>query len=72
MAYPNLNAEMKRYGVTQADVAKEVGCTTATVSSWMTGKTPMSVSEAFRVRDAFFPSLPVDYLFSEDPSAPPG
>jgi plasmid maintenance system antidote protein VapI len=65
--YPNLSAEMRRYGVKQEEIANGIGRTPETVSRWLTGKNPLTVEDAFKIREQFFPSMSIDYLFSEKP-----
>ena len=67
MAYPNLSAELKRYGITQDQMAEKIGRPPETVSRWMTGKNSMPVGECFRIKEEVFPNLSVDYLFASEP-----
>ena len=67
MAYPNLNAEMRRYGITQEQLAERIGRRPETVNRWMNGKNAMPVVECFRIRETLFPSMSVDYLFADSP-----
>ena len=60
----NLSAEMARYGVTKADIQRLLSCTDKTVRNKIGGMSEFSISEAFKIRDTFFPSLRVEYLFS--------
>ena len=60
----NLSAEMARYGVTNADIQRLLSCTDKTVRNKIGGMSEFSISEAFKIRDTFFPSLPVEYPFS--------
>ncbi len=60
----NLSAEMARYGVTNADIQRLLSCTDKTVRNKIGGMSEFSISEAFKIRDTFFPSLRVEYLFS--------
>ena len=60
----NLSAEMARYGVTNADIQKLLSWTDKTVRNKIGGMSEFSISEAFKIRDTFFPSLRVEYLFS--------
>ena len=73
--YPNLAAEISRDSLDYKDiystVAESFGKSTDTVSNWFTGRAgAMPTSVAFFVRDEYFPSLTVDYLFSETPMQP--
>ena len=55
----NLKAEMTRYGVTAVDIAKVTGKTDK-----ISGKRDFTLSESAAIRDAFFPGLKLEYLFS--------
>ena len=65
--YPNLDAEMTRYGVTREDVAKRLGRSLPSAERLLNGKSRMTVELAFAVRDAVCPGVTIDYLFSPDP-----
>ena len=70
--YPNLAAEMARtgtdYGAIYDEVAKNFGKTSDTISNWITGRAgELPTKVAFAIRDAYFPALSIDYLFSETP-----
>lgn len=69
MAYPNLNAELRRYGITQEDMAERIGTKPETVSRWLNGKSKMPVGVCFRIKELLFPSMSVDYLFASEPIA---
>ena len=60
----NLMAEMARYGVSNADIQAVLSCTDKTAKSKVTGNSEFSISEAFKVRDAFFPGMRIEYLFA--------
>ncbi|WP_300415822.1 hypothetical protein [uncultured Oscillibacter sp.] len=62
----NLSAEMRRYGVTNADIQNAIGCSLKTVVNKLNESTEFSVSEALSIRDKFFPSLRIAYLFASD------
>lgn len=67
MAYPNLTAELKRYDISQEEMAARINTTPATVSRWMNGKQKMPVDACFRIKQTLFPNLSVDYLFADSP-----
>lgn len=67
MAYPNLIAEMTRLNITENDLAAEVGRSTDTVRNWLKGKGDIPVGKAFIIQAKFFPTYPIDYLFSTEP-----
>lgn len=62
MSYQNMKAEMKREGITQRQVAELLGMSTNNLSMKLNGRVPMTVSEATRIRDEFFPEATLDYL----------
>ncbi len=70
--YPNLAAEISRNGINYLEVyefaADEFGKSTDTISNWITGRAgELPTEAAFAIRDKFFPTYSVDYLFSEQP-----
>lgn len=67
MAYPNLNAELARIGMTHKQLADRIGRPHVTVNNWMIGRTSVPVSDCFRIKDELFPELSVDYLFASEP-----
>jgi len=67
MAYPNLSAELKRYGITQGQLAERINKTPETVSRWMSGKNAIPIGDCFRIKEELFPNLSVDYLFASEP-----
>ena len=62
----NLSAEMRRYGVTNIDLQNAIGCSLKTVVNKLNETSEFSVSEALSIRDKFFPSLRIAYLFASD------
>ncbi|MBQ9000448.1 MAG: hypothetical protein IJ087_01165 [Eggerthellaceae bacterium] len=71
MSYPNLEAEMNRYGITAKQIANYLGRGGNTVSAWMNGaEAAFPIMKAKMVRDHFFPNNTLDYLFSEVPLPP--
>lgn len=68
MIYPNLEAEMKRSGITGDEIAQKIGISRGTLSVWMNGaNAAFPIIKAKQVRDAFFEGQSLDYLFSEAP-----
>lgn len=68
MAYPNLAAEMARIGITEKDLAQEIGKSTDTIRNWMRGKGDFPVGKAFAIQERFFPQATIAYLFSRIPA----
>lgn len=63
--YPNLNAEMSRYNITQKSICNILGINTSTLSDKMTGKKDFKLSECKKIKETYFKNLCIDYLFSE-------
>lgn len=68
----NLLAEMARYNVSNADIQRILNCSAKTVTNKLTGVTEFTIPEGFKIRNAFFPGLRLDYLFATSESAAPG
>lgn len=66
MALRNLKAEMRRNGITQAQVAKELGMSENNFCLKCNERVPMTVGEAKKIRDHFFPEYRIDYLIASD------
>lgn len=62
--FPNLNAEMARIGMTRKELAIAVGRTRATMTQKLTGKTKLSLDEAFAIKKAIGTDIPLDELFA--------
>ncbi len=70
--YPNLAAEIVRHGFSNEEIysatAKAVKKTPDTVSNWIGGRAgELPIAAAFVIRDEFFPTMSVDYLFDTQP-----
>lgn len=61
----NLNAEMSRFGLTEADLANCLGCTVDTIKNKLKGISEFSARDSFKIRDTFFPGMRLEYLFAE-------
>lgn len=61
--YPNLEAEKSRNKVTNKDIARVFGIDASTVSAKLNSYDRLKFSEAKAIRDNFFPTLQVEYLF---------
>lgn len=62
----NLEAEMKRYGISTYDIQRILMCTDRTVKNKLTGESVFTVPEAFKIRDTYFPGMRIEYLFASD------
>ena len=64
MIYPNLEAEMTRHSVTQADISRAVGKRAETINNWMNGRAgDFSIVDAIEVQRRFFPDCEIKYQF---------
>lgn len=70
--YQNLQAEMKRQGVSKRDVLRALKMDERTLANRFSGKRPFKISEAFAIRNQFFPGASIDYLFGETPETERG
>lgn len=61
--YRNLEAEMARKGVSKSDLAKCLGVRYATVIDKTKGRSQFSMAEAFKIKEHFFSSCSLEYLF---------
>lgn len=61
--YRNLKAEMKREGITNEKMARELGINPATLSVKLNKKERLKFIEAKKIKETFFPELSTDYLF---------
>lgn len=60
----NLQAEMKRFGVTVFDVKNVLGCSEKTARNKIVGNSEFTICEAMRIRDTLFPGLRLEYLYN--------
>jgi len=65
--FPNLKAEMARYGLSYAQVAAAVGRNPAWLDAKLRGKGNISIQEALIIHDKFFPDMTYGYLFASEP-----
>lgn len=64
--YPNLNAERARKNITLEKLADALDVTVATVSLKLSGKTPVTLAEAKKIKETIGTSLSLEILFSEE------
>ena len=69
--YPNLRAEMAREHVTVEALAKAIGVNISTASAKLNSYDRIKYSECRKIRDTFFPTMQIDYLFFVDPGQQP-
>jgi transcriptional regulator with XRE-family HTH domain len=64
--YPNFNAERTRKKITLKHISEESGLTLSTVSLKLSGKAPITVSEAKQFKKIIKSELPLEVLFSTE------
>jgi len=60
----NLEAEMRRYGISCKDIAEHIVCSEKTARNKISGKSEFTFPEALKIRNDFFPSMRMEYLFA--------
>ena len=66
--FPNLDAEMARYRVSQGTLATVINVTPNTMSLKLKGKAPITLDEATKIRNAINKELSLEYLFAAEPN----
>ena len=66
--FPVLQQEMKSHGVSEAAIAVATNRSTRTIQNWFVGVGEPSYSQALAIRDNLFPTLEIEYLFSDTPN----
>ena len=66
----NLKAEMARFGVSAADIARAIGRNERATKRRIRGEVEISGDDIRTIRDAFFPNCTLDYLLEEKPVIP--
>ena len=61
--FRNLKAEMVRKQITGKMIAEHLGINPATVSAKIRNSNRLTVEEAQKIRETFFPEFTFDYLF---------
>lgn len=59
----NLEAEMKRIGITRNDIAKLLDVSYRTIHSKFNGESQWQYAECVLIRDKYFPDKELSYLF---------
>ena len=60
----NLEAEMKRRGISRMDIANLIGVSYSTIHSRFNGNSEWLYSECLLIRNTYFEDMDLDYLFS--------
>lgn len=64
IAFENLRAEMARSNLGIGQMAKVLQMGRDTLARKLSRRGPLYLDEAFRIRDLFFPSRSIEYLFA--------
>lgn len=59
----NLEAEMKRIGITRSDIAELIGVSYRTIHSKFNGESQWQYVECVLIRDTYFQEKQLSYLF---------
>lgn len=62
----NLNAEMRRKGITGARLAQLLGMTPTTLSLKLNGKSELSLRQAAQIKEILEVDIPLEVLFYRD------
>lgn len=62
----NLNAEMRRKGITGARLAQLLGMTPTTLSLKLNGKSELSLRQAAQIKEILEVDIPLEVLFDRD------
>ncbi len=62
--FPNLKAEMARQNITAKGMSEGLGLGREAVSNRLKGRNKISTQLAMQIRDTYFPTMTIDYLFS--------
>lgn len=63
--FSNLRAEMARKPITIQGIASAIGICRDAASQKLSGKTPITLAEAFEIEKTYFPDSDIRYLFAE-------
>lgn len=64
--YHNLKGEMARYGIIQSKLADELEINISTLNSKLSDPKRLKYYEALHIRNTFFPTMDISYLFATD------
>ena len=66
--YKNLLAEMARKGIIHSQIAKAIGINPSTLSAKLNTYDRLKLCEAEKIKNTFFPSMSIEYLFATEPT----
>lgn len=62
----NLEAEMKRKGISRSDIADTINVSYRTIHAKFNGESEWSYADCVKVRNKYFPDMSLEYLFQID------
>ena len=68
MIYPNLEAELRRSGISKKEMSERLGIPYSTLFQKLSGKRKTRLRDALKIRDTLFPGMKIDYLFDMEAS----
>ena len=63
--YRNVDAELKRKGMTRGDLAKKLKSAPSTLSLKFSGKSSITLDEAKRIKEILEVDIPLEILFEQ-------
>lgn len=63
--YRNVDAELKRKGMTRSDLAKKLKIAPSTLSLKLSGKSFVTLDEAKRIKEILEVDIPLEILFEQ-------
>ena len=70
MIFPNLEAELRRSGISKKEMSERLGLPYGTLFQKLSGARKTSIPDAYKIRDTLFPGMKIDYLFDMEASSP--
>lgn len=70
MSLSNMKAELRRFGITQREVAEYLGMSENNFGLKINEKVAMTVDEAKAINEHFLPTVKLDYLLQSDGEKP--
>lgn len=67
--YRNLDAEMKRKGITRGELAAKMNLSPSTMSLKLNGKSNISLKEAMQIKNIVHVDMPIEILFEYSETA---
>lgn len=64
--FRNLEAEIARTGMKKSEIAKKIGITPSTLSLKISGKSNLSLIEAYKIKNILKVDISIEELFNRD------